>query len=389
MSRGKPRWLTVAGFLLLLAGVAALALTHTQAATPKDPSALLIPSNNANFKRAESGIQLSFPRDHGAHNDYQTEWWYYTGNLVAEDGRRFGYQLTFFRRALVSPENQAPRDSAWSIGQVYMAHFALSDVSTQQFYFFERFSRSAVGLAGALGEPFYKVWLEDWSVEQIGPSQYRLNARQDGIRIILEMEDVKPIVLQGKDGYSQKGEETGNASYYYSQTRLRTNGMVTSAGQTFAVSGLSWMDHEFSTNALAADEIGWDWYALQLDDGSELMAYPIRKVDGSISPYSQGNLIASDGSSLPLRQDDLHITVERTWRSPYNNTVYPAAWTISVPSEDLILYVEPYIADQELRLNFTYWEGAVRVWGTLAGKPVSGSGYVEMTGYAHSMNGKF
>jgi predicted secreted hydrolase len=189
-------------------------------------------------------------------------------------------------------------------------------VSTQQFYFFERFSRSAVGLAGALGEPFYKVWLEDWSVEQIGPSQYRLNARQDGIRIILEMEDVKPIVLQGKDGYSQKGEETGNASYYYSQTRLRTNGMVTSAGQTFAVSGLSWMDHEFSTNALAADEIGWDWYALQLDDGSELMAYPIRKVDGSISPYSQGNLIASDGSSLPLRQDDLHITVERTWRSP-------------------------------------------------------------------------
>lgn len=340
------------------------------------------------FARAEGPRLLEFPADHGPHLDYQTEWWYYTGNLETSDGRHFGYQLTFFRRALIPPAQRQDRPSNWAADQVYMGHFALTDVADRRYQAFERFSRGAVGLAGAQAAP-YRVWLEDWSAEEVEPNVVRLCAAQDDLAIDLLLTDRKGPILQGDGGYSQKGPEPGNASYYYSQTRLASSGTVQVADTTYQVSGLSWMDHEFSTSALAPDQVGWDWFALQMDDGSELMVFQIRKADGSVDPFSGGTLVAPDGSMRHLSHGDFHIRVGATWRSPHTGATYPAQWTLEVPAADLSLEVKPYLADQELNVSYAYWEGAARIRGERAGSVVSGSGYVEMTGYAGSMQGQF
>ena len=341
------------------------------------------------YARASTQRPFLFPLDLGAHPDFQTEWWYYTGNLATADGHSFGYQLTFFRRALVPPPGRAARRSEWATDQVYFAHLTLTNVSNGTFGYHERFERGAAGLAGAVGEPLYQVWLDDWSVKQIDVSHYRLQAGADDIQISLEMVDRKGPVLEGIDGLSQKGPQPGNASYYVSQTRLDSQGSLQTGGQTFRVTGSSWMDHEFSTSALASDQVGWNWFALQLSDGSELMVYTIRKADGTIDSYSQGTLIYPDGKTRPLQKDDFEITVLSTWKSPHSGAVYPAEWTVAVPSEQLKIQVKPRLADQELRVSFTYWEGAVSVSGSRAGKEVTGVGYVELTGYAKSMQGQF
>jgi predicted secreted hydrolase len=342
----------------------------------------------AGFARAEGPRPLEFPADHGPHPDYQIEWWYYTGNLETSDGRHFGYQLTFFRRALVAPAQRQDRPSNWAADQVYMAHFALTDVAGGRYQAFERFARGAAGLAGAQAAP-YHVWLEDWSAEEVEPTVVRLRAVQDDLAIDLLLTDRKGPILQGDGGYSQKGPEPGNASYYYSQTRLDSSGTVQVADTTYQVSGLSWMDHEFSTSALAPDQVGWDWFALQLDDGSELMVFQIRKADGSVDPFSGGTLVAPDGSTRHLSRDEFEIRVGDTWRSPRSSATYPVRWTVEVPAADLTLDLEPYLADQELNVSYAYWEGAVRISGEQAGSAISGSGYVEMTGYASSMQGQF
>ncbi|NIO72706.1 MAG: carotenoid 1,2-hydratase [Anaerolineae bacterium] len=342
----------------------------------------------AGFARAEGPRPLEFPADHGPHPDYQTEWWYYTGNLETSDGRHFGYQLTFFRRALVPPAQRQDRPSNWAADQVYMAHFALTDVAGRRYQALERFARGAAGLAGAQGTP-YRVWLEDWSIEEVEPNVVRLRARQDDLAIDLLLIDRKGPLLQGDGGYSQKGPEPGNASYYYSLTRLDSSGTVQVGDALYQVDGLSWMDHEFSTSALAPDQVGWDWFALQLDDGSELMVFQIRRTDGSVDPFSSGTLVAPDGSTRHLSRDDFDIRVGDTWRSPHSGATYSAQWTVTVPVADLTLEIEPYLADQELNVSYAYWEGAVRISGEQAGSAISGSGYVEMTGYASSMQGQF
>lgn len=342
----------------------------------------------AGFARAEGLRPLEFPADHGPHPDYQTEWWYYTGNLETGGGRHFGYQLTFFRRALVPPAQRQDRPSNWAANQVYMAHFALTDVAGGRYQAFERFARGAAGLAGAQGTP-YHVWLEDWSAEEVEPNVVRLRATQDGLTIDLLLTDRKGPILQGDGGYSQKGPEPGNASYYYSQTRLASSGTVQVVDEIYQVNGLSWMDHEFSTSALAPDQVGWDWFALQMDDGRELMVFQIRKVDGSVDPFSSGTLVTPDGSTRHLSRDDFEIRVGDTWRSPHSGATYPSQWTVRVPLADLTLDVEPYLADQELNVSYAYWEGAVQIRGEQAGSVISGSGYVEMTGYANSMQGQF
>jgi predicted secreted hydrolase len=201
--------------------------------------------------------------------------------------------------------------------------------------------------------------------------------------------DGKGPILQGDGGYSRKGPEPGNASYYYSQTRLETWGTVQVGDTLYQVDGLSWMDHEFSTSALSPDQVGWDWFALQLDDGSELMVFQIRKADGTADPFSSGTLVAADGSTRHLSRDDFEIAVDATWRSPRSGATYPARWTVEVPVADLTLEIEPYLADQELNVSYTYWEGAARISGERTGSVVSGNGYVEMTGYAGSMQGQF
>jgi predicted secreted hydrolase len=205
----------------------------------------------------------------------------------------------------------------------------------------------------------------------------------------LVLVDGKGPILQGDRGYSPKGPQPGNASHYYSLTRLETSGMVQVGDTVYPVSGLSWMDHEWSTSALAADQVGWDWFSIQIDDGSELMVFQLRKEDGSIDPFSSGTLVAPDGSTRHLGRDDFEVRVEDTWRSPHTGATYPARWTVIAPAVDLVLEIEPYLADQELTVSYAYWEGAVRVEGERAGQSVRGSGYVEMTGYAGSMQGQF
>jgi len=380
--------------LLLLALITGIAITalamRSRTTQPPIQSQLIAPQpDTSGFARATGPIDLAFPADHGPHPDYLTEWWYYTGNLETADGQHFGFQLTFFRRALAPPDpNAPPRASAWAADQVYLAHFALTDANGQSFQAFERFARGAAGLAGAQADP-YRVWLEDWFVEQTAPGVYRLFAAQDGLQLDLTLTDAKGPILQGDRGYSQKGPQPGNASYYISQTRLQAGGSVQTPRGAFQVSGLAWMDHEFSTSALSEGQIGWDWFSVQLDNDIELMFFYLRREDGTIDPFSSGTIIYPDGSTRPLTRQDFSITVLDTWRSPRSGAEYPARWQVDIPSENIRLNIQPWLADQELNVSFTYWEGAVRVTGVYAGQPVTGNGYVEMTGYAGSIAGEF
>ncbi len=374
---------------LLIVAVAAMVMVFFQARRNfSEPQArvraVVEAADTTGFARATGPQPLSFPADFGPHPDYQTEWWYYTGNLDGPDGRHFGYQFTLFRRAAEPPAERQPRASEWGVEQIYMGHFALTDVAGERFRAFERFGRGAAGLAGAQAQP-YRVWLEDWQVEEIAPGVTRLRAAEGDVAIDLTLTDTKGPVLQGDRGYSQKGPDPGNASYYYSLTRLATDGTVRIGDVSYPVTGLSWQDHE----SLAADQIGWDWFALQLDDGSELKAFHIREADGSVDPFSAGSFVAADGAVTRLGRDDFQIDVSDTWRSPRTGATYPAGWRVTVPSLDLTLDVKPWLADQELNVSYAYWEGAVKASGERARQPVGGNGYVEMTGYAGSMQGQF
>ena len=340
------------------------------------------------YQRASPSRTLEFPDDHGPHPDFQTEWWYYTGNLISTEGDQFGYQLTFFRRALAPAEKRTERLSNWTADQIYMAHFALTDVSKGTFHSFERFSRTGAGLAGAQSSP-YQVWLLDWQVSEVEPGLYQLKAAEEDLEIELTLSEQKDPILQGDQGYSQKGPHPGNASHYYSLTRLNSDGVVRTRDKNYQVSGTSWMDHEFSTSTLSEGQIGWDWFSIQLDDQSELMLFQIRREDGSIDPFSSGTWIAADGSTQPLALDDFEITVQDTWRSPHTGATYPAKWNISISARNLFLDITPHLQDQELNVSYSYWEGAVGVQGRINDTPVSGNGYVELTGYAGSMASEF
>ena len=325
------------------------------------------------FKRVQMPRDFKFPKDFGPHPEYQTEWWYYTGNLVDSSGRDFGYQLTFFRRALSSYE--VDRESEWASNQIYFAHFALSDIENGEFYSSERWSRSALGLAGAETMPF-RVWIDDWSVQGEGKS-FKLKATDGSISINLLLKPAKPVVLQGDKGLSQKSQEPGNASYYFSQTRIDTSGRVIIDGQEFEVRGLSWLDREWSTSALGENQEGWDWFSIQLDDGREIMLYQLRLKDGGIDNYSSGSIVNQNGDLTPLKAADFEIEVLDTWKSKASGTLYPSKWQISIPGHDIELNVVPLLQDQELLHSFIYWEGAVKI----SGEGFSGKGYVELTGY--------
>jgi predicted secreted hydrolase len=346
---------------------------------------LATPINNTNFEKANQPRAFSFPADHGAHPTFRTEWWYFTGNLQTDDGSRFGYELTFFRRGL-SPQ-AVKRSSAWSSNEIYMAHFAVTDGKGRQFYNYQRFSRAGDDLAGATVDPLAKIWLEDWSARQLDTSHWQLSASDGNVKIALDLTDLTGAILQGDQGLSRKSKD--NASYYYSLPRMQSNGKMTIDGQEFQVDGLSWMDHEFSTSALAPDQVGWDWYAIQLDDRTEVMLYILRKADGSIDLYSGGSLIGPDGKATTLALSDFQLKSTGSWVSPHNQAKYPSGWALSLPSKGIELTITPLIQDQELNLSLVYWEGAVDVRGTVGGKSVAGHGYVELTGYAASMQGQF
>ncbi|MEX0821919.1 MAG: lipocalin-like domain-containing protein [Rhodothermales bacterium] len=343
----------------------------------------VLSADTSGFARVVSPRPFAFPDDHGPHPSYRTEWWYYTGNLSAPTGRRFGYQFTVFRTALSPPEPDSLHDATWSTRQLFMAHFALSDVDDDAFYAFERFSRGAGGLAGAEASP-YHVWLEDWDVAGQTADSVRLRARADGppsVSVNLSLRRLKPVVPQGEGGLDRKGPEPGNASYYYSMTRMVTEGTVTVDADSFEVAGLSWLDREWSTSALGPDQIGWDWFSLQLDDGRDLMFYRLRQTDGTASPYSNGVVVASDGAVRRLEVEDVELEPLRYWESPATGARYPVEWAVRVPSLSIDLRIAPVLDRQELNHTVTYWEGAVDVDGSHTGR-----GYVEMTGYSEAVD---
>lgn len=341
-------------------------------------------ADTVGYARAMEVRDFHFPEDHGPHEDFRTEWWYVTGNLDAEDGRELGFQFTIFRSSLAPKAPGGP--SLWSTNQAYMGHFALTDITNENFRAAEIFSRGGVGLAGAIAEPF-EVWLEDWRLEGVSDDAVfpmHLVADADGLSLDLIMESGKPYVLQGDAGLSQKGSEPGNASYYYAHTRMPTQGRVTIDGESLGVSGLAWLDREWSTSALSDGQVGWDWFALQLSDGWELMVYQLRREDGSPDPLSEGVLISPEGQRVPLEWGrGILVEPTQTWFSPVDDAEYPSGWRIQVPERGWDLTVTPALLDQELRVAFRYWEGSVRVDGRgQDDQEVYGRGYVELTGYA-------
>jgi predicted secreted hydrolase len=333
------------------------------------------------FAPVVPGKTFAFPADHGPHPEFRTEWWYFTGNLETTEERRFGFQLTFFRSALAPAMPE--RKSAWATRQAWLAHFTVSDIAGGKFHSFERWSRDALGLAGARAEPF-RIWVKDWTATSERTFPLRLSASADQAAIDLLLQQGKPPVLQGERGLSRKSAEPGNASYYYSLTRMPASGSVTVEGERFEVTGLAWMDREWSTSSLGKDQVGWDWFSLQLSDGWDLMLYRLRRKDGTADPASSGTLIDSRGESRALNPSKFQILPSGEWRSPRSGARYPTRWRLRIPQEDLDLEVRPLLADQELDVSFRYWEGAVSIEGVHRGQPIRGHGYVELTGYAES-----
>jgi predicted secreted hydrolase len=336
--------------------------------------------------RAIEPRAFAFPQDHGPHAAFGTEWWYFTGNLTADDGRDLGYQLTFFRSALTDSASFA-RDpladhSRWRTRHAFMAHFAVTDAGAGRFSAREKFARGAAGLAGAEAPPL-RVWLDDWSAVSLSMSTFplRLRASADDIAIDLVLEQGKPIVLQGERGLIRKGAEPGNASYYYSLTRMPTRGSVRTGAGTWTASGTSWLDREWSTSALSPRVSGWDWLSLQSTDSTELMIYRLRRADGSVDPFSAATFVAVDGSTRVFAADEFLMSATGAWRSP-DGVAYPIGWRIEVPALELALEVTTPVENQELYHAVRYWEGMVRAHGTRAGRAVTARGYLEMTGYA-------
>ncbi len=332
------------------------------------------------FTRVLAPRAFVFPLDHASHPDYRTEWWYFTGNLFAADGRHFGFELTFFRIAL-APQ-QPPRTSNWAANQIWMAHFAVTDTANGRFIAHERFARGALGLAGATSEPL-RIWLEDWSAAGTATdstARLHLSARHENLALELDLVAEKPPVLHGDRGVDAKGPEAGNASYYYSLPRLRASGTVQLNTEASEVEGLAWMDREWGTSALSPGVTGWDWFALHLNDGQDLMFYRLRNVDGSASPFSGGTLIDAHGGRHELDADDVALTALREWQSPQSGARYPIAWRLSIPQHAIDVTIEPRMEDQEIDLTVRYWEGAVRATATANGAP-AGNGYLELAGY--------
>jgi predicted secreted hydrolase len=471
MNRGIERWLAPGAILVALLGLSlALILRSGDAAgegvrATLDLAEAMGGTDTVGYARALQPRPFVFPEDHGPHPEYRTEWWYVTANLEGEDGRRFGTQFTLFRSALApepsgaergdgmtgSPDpsmvgdgmaeeavgraagdgmtgvagadamadEMASRGSGWATRQVHMGHFALTDVEGGAFYEAERFTRVANGLAGGTVDPL-RIWMDGWSfsgggsASEVDPSAgavfpFTVQAQENGVSIDLTLEPAKRHVLQGDRGLSQKGREPGNASFYYSFTRLEARGVVEVDGQTHTVDGTAWLDREWSTSALSDGQEGWDWFAIQLSDGRDLMVYRLRGPDDTTDPMSEGVIVSPDGSSRRLTRDDFQVTATDRWTSPLDGSVYPSGWEVSVPSEELRLLVEPVLEDQELNVTVRYWEGAVDVReitdedelaragavddrerpGTAeADGPLTGWGYVELTGYSAPVTGR-
>ena len=357
---------------------------------------------SSRYQLALPGYGYAFPRDHGSHPAYSTEWWYYTGHLKSKSGQEFGFQATWFRTALAPA---IKRQSKWATRDIYFAHFALTDASGKRFYFSDKIGRGALGLSGAdAGKTAPRVHVGDWNLQfgtgngntqniHLGATSDQSVTRGKAFGIRLAFRALRPPTIHGERGVSQKSAGVGRASHYYSFCNLATTGQVELNGETLQVSGQSWFDHEFGSSQLEPDQTGWDWFSIQLDDGRELMLYHLRLTKGRVEPLSSGTLVERDGHTRHLKLSDFRLTpVARTTTA--SGTSYPTSWKIEVPSLGLSLVSSPALPDQELRpvrsgVDLSYWEGLISLQGTAKGRPITGHGYLELTGYAKSFAGTF
>jgi predicted secreted hydrolase len=338
------------------------------------------------YKIAQPGYTFAFPRDYFNHEEYQTEWWYYTGNVMSSDGHPFGFELTFFRQGVSRADSSHP----WFVHDLWMAHMALSDITGQRFYTEERLNRAGPGIAGVDAQTGM-LWNGNWQ-SHITEQEQALRGVAGKFGFALNLKPVKQPVIQGQNGVSQKGEGAGHASHYFSLTRLLTTGSIDLDGKTYQVEGTSWMDHEFFSGSMAANEVGWDWLSVQLEDGTELMLYRLRHKDGSIDPYSSGSYVNANGTSRFLSTTDFAMTPAADsdsanhWTSPATKATYPLQWHISIPRLKLELDITTPLRSQELASRFgtSYWEGAIDAAGTRDQSRLRGTGYLEMTGYAET-----
>jgi len=370
-------WSKRVGYLRILVMVFFLLLGSTDCLSGSD------------WKQAIGPWEWSFPRDHGSHPEFRTEWWYFTGNLSDTLARRFGYQLTFFRQGVVFKAKDPT--NLWSVRDLFPGHFALTDVSGGRFAYAERLSRGGPGLAGAARNQM-DVWLLNWSA-RMKDNTIRIEAKDRAMEISLELTPRKPMVFHGQNGLSKKGPKEGQASYYFSYTDLATTGWIKTPTlpSPLLVKGRSWLDHEFGSNPLASNQVGWDWFSLHLSNGQDLMIYFLRCSDGSVEPSSSGTLVSSDGRATNLALSEMSVEVLDHWKSPKSGGEYPKRWKIEIPIAGIELVVNPLLADQELATEgstgVVYWEGAVDGKGRSRGQEVTCEGYVEMTGYAGSLAG--
>jgi predicted secreted hydrolase len=335
------------------------------------------------FQPALPGYEFEFPRDHGSHDEYRTEWWYYTGHLTGDSGRKYGFELTFFRVGVNASDT--PRQTNWDLRNLSLAHFAITDAGAKKFRYYEKLNRSSPFTAAAAAGRL-DVFNEAWRASTTSDGAWRISAAQDGDAIDLVLRSRKQPAVHGENGVSVKAEGVGYASHYYSMTRLEVSGSVTTKDRKAEhCSGLAWMDHEFGSSALRENQQGWDWFAIQLDNDAELMLYQIRRSDGTADVTSSGSLITPDGDVIHLTRDQIVVRPLGRWKSPNSGATYPMRWSIAVPSLRITLRLDPVIENQELltrsSTRVTYWEGAVGVTGSFENVSVDGQGYVEMTGY--------
>jgi predicted secreted hydrolase len=347
---------------------------------------IALPLAGAQYKTALPGYRYEFPRDHFSHPEFQTEWWYYTGNLTAADGHRFGFELTFFRQGV---SRDTSKTATWDVKDVYLAHLALSDVDGGQFYHAERTNRAGPQIAG-VSETTRRIWNGNWSAEWRGDTQ-QLRAVDERFALELLLRSDKPPVIHGEDGVSQKAEGSGHASHYISFTRLQTSGTIQLLGKTSQVTGSAWMDHEFFTQQLSSEQTGWDWFSIQLADNTELMLFELRRRDGTMDPYSAGTYVDAQGKATHLRAADFSLKATgSSWRSAATGATYPIEWNISVPSLGLSLVASTRLKAQELtgpnKFSPNYWEGAMEFQGQRNGSTTRGVGYLEMTGYDRAIS---
>jgi predicted secreted hydrolase len=372
--------LLVCVLAVLSVGFAGCGKIATPKTTQKIDVAGALSGNTEGYSVADSPRDFVFPLDHFAHEDFRNEWWYFTGNLYDDAGHRFGYQLTFFRIS-VSP-TEPGRGSAWGTNQLWMAHLAVSDGTNEKFYAFERLERGVMGLAGFADEGF-AINVDDWTITGTGGGDFpwQLYAQKGGVVLSLSVNLEKDIVWQGNNGLSSKSLDGKNASYYYSITRLATEGCIEISDKKYEVSGLSWLDREWSTSALAEDQAGWDWFSLQMDDGTDIVYFQLRYKDGSTYPYNEGLIVAADGSVTRLGTGDIPLEVIKTWQSPLGG-IYPVEWRAQVPALDKTITIKAVYPAQELDLSTRYWEGMVDIYDAQDTSHPIGSGYMELTGYS-------